>query len=215
MMSKQEIHQACAALRQLIALEDDLVELADRQVRVPTALAQLAGYPSGGSGEGSGSALNDAGKPSSITERLAVHSVSDDERQRQEPGWTPPETDPVGERVVSALFALSNMATAARTARRKITEAAKMSTLRKPLAHLAEVCAEEGCEDLAVAGGRGRCEADRKWLDRHPDERAVPRAVIARRNERRSRKPIHVDGPMAQDTDPIVERLVDDYDEAS
>src|SRR4051812_29217308 len=176
MMTTQEIRQACAALRQFIALEDELCDLAEREMRVPTALAAVDGFPPGGNGGGSGAALNDAGKPSSITERLALALVDNEAH----------DDDPVGERIVAVLFSLQNMATASRTARRKVTEAAKMSSLRKPLAHLAEVCVEDGCEELAVPGGRGRCEPDRKWLERHPEVQHVPAVVVERRNERRS-----------------------------
>lgn len=231
LMTEHEIRQAFASLRKLTAysgphgnqqcgFEEALVELARREARVPTALTRIDGFPAGGNG-GGGASRNEAGQPASSTERATIALLDAEQRRsnHDEDG-----RDPVGERVVAALFTLALLSKGATKVRDRVTEAQQLSGQKKPRAHVAEDCCEEGCTKIAVTGDRsefpGRCEAHRKALQRaaakaraegREEPRVIPREVLKRQAEIESGKGVHVDGPLAPDLDPVVERLVDDF----
>lgn len=207
MTLEQEARNAFRQFRQLVAMEDDVLELIRRQERVPSTLTRIDGFGAGGNGGGAAT-RNDAGQPSSTTERAMIQILEADE-----PGAR--QADPVGELVVSALWTLLASGEGSQRARTRFVRAAKMSSLRRPQAHVAEDCAQDGCGDLAHPDRKGNCAACYQWLYNHPGVRCVPRSVLERRNERRSGKGVHADGPLAPSLDPVVERLVDDFEDGA
>lgn len=207
MTLKHDAEAAIREARRIVAMADVIIDLAEREDRAPTILTRIDGYGAGGNGGGAAS-RNDAGQPTSSTERATIHLLEADE-----PGAR--QADPVGELVVSALWSLNGAGVAFARARTLLVRAEKLSSLRKPQAHVAEDCKQEGCGDLADPKCKGSCRACYQWLYNHPGVRAVPRGVLERRNERRSGKAVHVDAPFAPELDPVVERLVDDFEEES
>lgn len=203
-LSEPEIRAAFAAVRKLVAYsgppgnqtcqhEEDMVDLAARQQRVPAELVAIDGWPSGGGSNGSRSSDR-----TSITERSGIELAEPDREL----------DDTTGRYIATALDMLTQAAMSANATRNNITSANQASTLRRPRAHMAEVCCEQGCDDLAVPGGRGRCNADRVWLSRHPGIASVPTEVIAARNNRGKLKRHDHDTP----NDDVITRLVSAYD---
>jgi hypothetical protein len=192
---------------------DLLIDLADRNQRVPTDLTLVDGYPSGGDNTG-GQPLNDAGDPDSRIEALTIRLVDTDETnaQRLADGLDPIPTDPVEAHIVTALDMWAQGFMSLKAAVNAAAEAERISTLKQPVGKTNAPCETVGgdmlsyeipCGELAFT--KGLCRGCYDELRRINDKRqglepltALSRAQADDWFNRRSKRRTHIDGPLAE-----------------
>jgi hypothetical protein len=168
-------------------IEEYIIELVDRQRRIPTIMTTPDGFPPGGTSTRGGS--------TATTTEAAALALTDDTYDH----------DIIGPTITLIADMLDQAGRSANAVRNRTTEIRTYTEIRKSAAKTVEICCEEDCDEIAVPGGKGRCEADRKWLEREHTKavaegreptRTVPRKIIAERKTKPRRQ--HENGPLAE-----------------
>jgi hypothetical protein len=148
------------------------------------------GYPSGG-GDGSG-----------IRGTAELTSV---EAAAEARAFGRPTTDPHHELTETAVAHILEAAAHLAAAGLALNAIDALADTHPAPGRTEAVCCETTCESVAVR--HGRCEACYRWrydwTIRNPNDTIppVPAALIAAREERRTRTRVHVTGPMAETVD--------------